>query len=485
MIQSQSFENAIPFAAALAETGRSLVAKPGTPLNELVRMSAPSMAIGAMDITGEALLSAYCGGMCASTTGTLQDPTDHSREMDALQDMLVKFINTHIDHARNIVRPKVLEFAESLQDYLTKYSIKDASSAFTIELLTMAPILNDESFLDTLSAYKDRSVLTPDAMLSLPVKDAAELAELVMIGHARTDKLIGEWLAQKSPHFLEHVWTQFFTKEVSSAPYLKVCNTDDLQMTNAFDKSDYALAILLFARKISTQVQESNMPLALYKKLTAQYMEYAGALLVDALKKINLSIKTRGLVVECDSVSKTAKVNADVYNAWLSTGGTPEIILGYIVSANQPSSQLLIDQNALEYTKTWNSFMTWYRTSEGNKSFAYARAFIESEFLIHWTNKSELEDGYILKNPGYTEIVKKKLAEFLLELKSPDLKDPQALALKLIAKIRFYYTSAFQILSDIEAAKAANPDVDVREAALLAVINYGADHLAAQITSVA
>lgn len=485
MIQSQSFENAIPFATALAATGRSLVAKPGTPLNELVRLSVPPSSISGTDNSNEIMLGFHNAGMVAVTAGTLQDPSEHSREMDALQDMLAKFINTHIDHARNIVRPKVLEFAESLQEYLAKYTVKDASAAFTIEPLYMASVLNDESFLDTLTPYKDRSVLTPDAFLSLSGKETGELAELIMVGHARTDKLIAEWLAQKPPQFLEHVWSQFFTKSFSPDPALKICNTNDLQAANAFDKSDYALAILLISRKISIQVQESDMPLALYKKLCSQYLEYSGALLVDALKKINLSIKTRGLVVECDSARKIAKVNAEIYNAWLNTGGSPEVILGYIVSGNQPSSQLLIDKKALEYVKTWNSYVTYYRTSEGNKTFAYARAFIETEFLTQWANKNEMEDGFILKNPGYTETVKKMLAETLLNLKAPDLKDPYALALLLIAKVRFYYTSSFQILSDMEAAKAANPDVDVREAALLAVINYGADHLAAQITSVA
>jgi hypothetical protein len=57
------------------------------------------------------------------------------------------------------------------------------------------------------------------------------------------------------------------------------------------------------------------------------------------------------------------------------------------------------------------------------------------------------------------------------------------LALHIICQCRFYYTEAEFILSEIEEIGKQNPGIDVREAALIATINYLVDYLCDQITT--
>lgn len=56
------------------------------------------------------------------------------------------------------------------------------------------------------------------------------------------------------------------------------------------------------------------------------------------------------------------------------------------------------------------------------------------------------------------------------------------MALELVAGIRFDYTPAKMILTDIDQTLKSSPDVDVREAALVAAANYLALYLAGQIS---
>ena len=472
MIQNQSMVNATAFAARLAAEGKVISALPGTPMGELVRLSTPILET--TQATSPEAAEMYACMAADLTTGSLEAPTQHSLEMGALIDDVSKIVKVHISHAKNVVRPMVTELAEQIQTYLGKNHVKDASTQFTVEVLRLSAVLKDESFLDTLNYYKDRSVLEPDVPFALDTKTHDELMTLVLTGHDRTDRLITEWLSHKEDDFLVKIWNSFFTKNTGNVIYYA-----DVNKMNLFEKSDFALAMFLIGRKITAQ-PEGASSLAAYKDQCKQYTDYAGALLITTLQRIAIAIRTKILVVQSDNRTKTAKVNGELYGKWLENGGSPEVILGLITSGQTVGSMELIDSKAAEYLKQWNSYCTFYKVSENNKSFDYFKTFVMNAFIESMKDKNETEVDYITKNPGYNDIINKKINEYLLNLKTPDMQDVYGMALYIVAGIRFYYTSAHQLLNDIGEASKANPNVDVREAALLATINYVADYLACQ-----
>lgn len=479
MIQSTSYNTAIPFAEQLAEKGVKVVALPSTPLSELVRLSAPSLFPTQMVENGD--LISIGTAMQGATEGTLEAPTQHSLEIDALVKQLSTLVTGHVSYARNVVRPHVTGLAEAIQNYLDNNRPKEAGEEFSIETLRVPAVLKDESFLDTLSYYKDKSVLTPDLSFSLGAKTTEELTQMVMIGSDRVDRLIVEWLSHTPANFLLTIWDSFFTKS-SSVGYLTY---PALQQMNAYERSSYLLAYLLLARKVTDDVQTETVPLAAYRRIALQYTDYAGAALVEALRRIELSLKGKQLVVSVDQARKIAKVNGELYGPWLDAGGSPEVILGMVVAGNAPTAQDLIDSRAQEYLRSWNSYVTFYRTKEANMALRYKKDFIIRAFGESLKSVDPIEQEYMAKNPEHLANVVRRAAECVESLKESELADVYNVALCLVGGVRFHYTSAHQILSDIHEAGKINPNVDVREAALLAVINYVADYLAAQMTTTA
>lgn len=496
MISENSFSIAVPSAAVIAAAGKVAVAKPGTLISELVRLSVPvEMKDGngaTVQTTSEQknpiqdwdTPSGYGYQVEYVTSGNPENPSLHTLEQDGYIADISKAVTKHVAHAKNNVRPLVSAFAEALQAYLTSAKPKEASEAYNIRTLRLPALLKDESFLDTLKGFKDTSILTPDVSLALEGKTKEELAEMVMMGHDRTNKLIAEWLSHKDDVFLLRIWANFFCKSGNSNSdvVLSALQYEDLSRMNAFDKADHALAILLLANKITSDVQESGLSLAAYKNICSQYVQYASAMLVDAMVKLDLAIRTKQLIIEKNTLKQEIAVNGEVYPQWLEAGGSPEVLMGAMVANGSGSSQAMIDEKKEEYLRQWNSFATFFRTKEQNAAFSYVKGFIETHFAQSLAESEETEAEFIIRTPNFKETVVAAAQVALDNMKVTDLQDPFAVALLFVAKIRYYYTSSYQILSDIEEVRKVNPNADVREAALLAVINYVSDYVADQIT---
>jgi hypothetical protein len=491
MIHSNSFLTAAPFSAVLANNGFTLVAKPGTVLGELVRMSVPVQdstlteevkAATVFDETAamnsEAIFVEY------DSKGSDNMPSQHTLEMGAFITDIGKAVTPHISYAKNVVRPMVLEFAEKVTEYMENKRPREASQDYNIVTLKTPSILTDESFLDSLTNYKDKSILTPDSNLSFGTKSKEELLAMVMLGHARTDKMITEWVTNKPDDFLETVWNVFFTKESVQRSLNGVHGYEDVAKLNAFERADYALAIFLLANKATNDIQESSLSLTAYKTLCLQYVEYAATTLVGCLKNIVTHARTNTLVISNDTMFKTVKVNGDLYSDWLAKGGSPEIILGLSIADTGDKSISAIDAKAADYLRQWNSYCSFYRTRENNNRFEYLKTFLHSEFLQSLINKDDLEKDYMLKNPSYNERVEILLNETLNSLTNKDFDDVYSLALTFVGKVRFYYNASYQFLTDMNQAGKDNPNIDAREAATIAAINYIADYAADQIVAV-
>lgn len=496
MIKTSTFNGAMASAAALVALGKVALPKPGTVISELVRLSQPgSVFDGSAQVTDSTNpvtpvigsggnIDSYAFQVEAITTGTLENPTKHSLELDGFVKDISKVVREHISFAKNTVRPLVTDYAEALTNYLKTTKPKEAGQAAVIKTLRIPAILKDESFLDSLVAYKDKSIFTPDASLRLGTKQLDELNEFIFIGHDRSDKLIVEWLSHLPESFLSNVWNCFFTESAVATENGGniAIRYEDINAMNAFDKADNMLAILLFARKCLSSTQESSLSLTQYNNICSQYIEYASTSLIDALAKINLGIRTKTLIVDKDQYNLKVSVNGEVYGPWLESGGTPEVILGALITTGSSSLAAVIDERRKEYLNQWNSYCMFFHTREVNNSFTYAKNFIESSFVASLQNLTPSELEIVANRPKHNELIVANMRLYIDSLTPSDITDAYSVALFLVAKTRFHYTSAYQILGDIVKTSQYNPNVDVREAALIAAINYVSDYVADQIT---
>lgn len=496
MIKESSFTGTLPVAGALSAIGLSAVAKPGTVLSDLVTMSAPVETLGtdgkpvittkeqeAID-AGQNDLEFFGWRVQYATEGTLADPTNHSRAMDAYIHDIAKAVTAHVAFAKNVVRPLVTELAEAYQSYRASFKPREAADSANIRVLRVPAVLTDESFLDTFSAFKGKPILRPDSGFSLPAKSAEELHQMLLVGHQRTDKLISEWVSHLPENFLFNVWSSFFCSAGSAmhdsqAPV--AITYEEIAALNPFDKIDVALAITLIARKLEDNVETTTMSLERYRSIASQYVEFGRTTVLTALQTVSTMMRTGTLIVDKNTRTMTVSVNADVYKPWLDSGGTPEVLFGILIDDASAMSVALINDNKDKYAKRWEQYSTFYRNRELGNSFTYAKNFLEQNFINSLQTLTVSEQELVSKQASLIEINVNKAREYLASVRPQDIEDSYDVALRLVAKIRFGHTSAYQILSDIVEAGKQNPNVDVREAALLAVINYVSDYMADQI----
>ena len=102
-----------------------------------------------------------------------------------------------------------------------------------------------------------------------------------------------------------------------------------------------------------------------------------------------------------------------------------------------------------------------------------------------WVLKlTPLEQEYSKDHVNFRAQVGERLKAEIEHLSHRIMEDLDHTALHLIAKTRFYFTSAYSILSEMDNVSKENADIDPREAGLLSVIKYLAEYFEAQIVAV-
>jgi len=485
VIKSSTFGLAVNAAVSFSSSGKTLVPQTNTVLQELVRLSVPSS-----DYVPESQehLLAYGDMLEATTQGSVDNPSEHDKYSDGLVHDLSKLVNSHISYARNVVKPVMLGFAEKLQCFTEQLELKSKEvglGRYEIIEKYVPDLLRDESFLDTLKRFDNGRLLEPEAnkQLLCASRTHDELLQLLSTGSNRFDEMIGKLVANLPSNMLESVWNSNFTKN-NQGNYIPLTS---INSKNIYERLEVALLVYLFANKIYDDVQEQEVSMALpvYRDAVNQIREYAGSVIVFSLKKAVLN--SQGKVIIIESNERQIFVNGDLYRTWVQNGGKPEIILGSVISSSQYATPPAITEEALnekadQFARNYESYRTYLTVSENSKKIDHLKNYIKIEVLQGLGELDELEKVYIQKNPGYYEIVKKELDQVVSGFTLKDLQDVHYISRIVIAKVRFYYTSAYEIFESMNEAALANSDIDPREAALLASINYLADYLADQIS---
>lgn len=482
MIRANSFNTAIPIASALAAAGKTLAAAPGSLLSELLSKSNPTVSMLSTGVyEGMNTVESFGYVMSMLTEDGAGKPSDHSILNGNAVSQIAPAVGQHIHFAKNVVKPLVVELATRIEARSQDLKKMDPAAGVEIIMKSLPAILQDESFLDTLRHYRDRTPTEPTNYLSIGDKSKEEIIALALIGHKRTDELIVEWLSKMPEQFLRKVWHSFFNVEVDKE---EIFDNSALDRMTVFDRIDYALAVYLIGRKVYEEVQDSQMSLDKYKNIAMSIRDYAGDFLVLHLKMVYSMIEGKILVIDSSLHDRTITVNGELYNDWINTGGKPEILLGMLTSNQIATSIPMIDAKAENHLRSWNTFLMFSTTENNNKFYDRLRQAVLVEF----------DQQLLTQDPSETEIndftterlidVAKRANDYIDSLKNEDFHDFFAVALCLVAGMRFCHTSSYQILHDIGEACKANPQIDVREAALLAAINYLADSLADQIVVV-
>ncbi len=483
MLTEQSVLSAVSVANKFSDRNKALIAKPNTLLNRLV--DATYIKINGNSVLDDILETQGNGyEILATAVSSLTDGKDsvsiHDEIMADSVDTIATFVNQHISYAKTEVSPKVVEMYNSLAQYTQNYPDNLAETTVNIDEYDIPHILMDESFVDNMKYMDGKKILTPDAIVSIAPKSNEDLLKLLLTGDERYDEQILPWASKlKNP---QSIFNSFFnasalTPELAS----RIISADRLMSEPIYNRLDTALAIYLISVNLYNNPEntEGGITLAKYKDLLSQMKDFAAGLIWESLQRISLFRKNNTLILGVDG--KCAIVYKPIYEAWLSTGGSPETVLGVVVSGRPIYLQGALDANSDDLKKSWNSYKTFYNASQVNTRIDRFKEYLTILFDKYLGEPGNLVTQYKEAHPGYDENARKLFEEYKSTLVVADMSSLSVVALKTVAYCMHYFTDAYDILKSIEDNCAANKNLDIRESALLATIEYVTRYIMAQI----
>lgn len=496
-------------AVQLSNAGISVVPKDGTPLMSLVGALDPlsALPVAAGDTSPDIAKTRQMLTLdCLSTNVEMVSGADSifNKTVQALADDIAPFVTAHVSAAKNVVLPLMLECEENLTNFLATTAIPPAEQDFAVKVRQLPEIIQDESFLGMgLDAFASAGENVSNDYTTLRLKNPeavdAIVAGAISLGNERLNTLLGKWLARANYEQMKRVLMVNFYEngavdcrgdlnERGLKPLSGVFYYYDhysymaTQGVSSFTRLDNALACYLLATWLSENVQESHLSLGDYKSNAEQIRADAAAVIFSTLRRVKIQLETNTMVLEYNSINKEVSVLNPIYTTWLEQGGSPEILFGFLVAGTNYFDITVINERKDEGMRAWDAYLMYRNSSDGDRAFETFKSYIVSYMSSKMAELTEVEKAYLVDGAEVThrsrvaELVKAEIDHFDHRL----LDDIPHLAMHLVAKARFFFTSAYLILNEMRLASKENPSIDPREAAGLAVAKYIVQYLAEQ-----
>lgn len=470
MIDKKSFEQAIPLASILASKGMSIVAVAGTPLEKLTSTTALLSTVSASVEVGD---QASLGENDARDYQYSSDNEAHNSYFDQVVTLLSSSVSQHISNAKNVVSPLVLAASETIIERM-KLEVETEPSYKVIVVGLPEPMKND-SFKEAVIKASGGIYADPEKYLRLTDKSPQEIQEMMLTGSNEFDEKIKLWFVSKGDVFFDRVWKNSFMDTIES----NVSNPSTLMdsFKDKKDGTDYALAVYFLARRLMDDVPaETKMTLADYKRYVAQYLDAAAVKLAQEYQLNEATSQTGSLVLSHNEKKMEVMVYEDTYLNYIKNGGKNETIFGSLIENQIPFQISTLKDKEQDFKTSWDRYAMFSKATIQNKAFAKFKEITLSVLLSQLAEPTDIEKEMMLTNPGLLTDVGNQYNDYVNALGMVEMGDPYSVALKAIAKLRFHYTSAFSFLTSINDICKQNPNIDVREAALIATVEYVTDH---------
>ena len=475
MIVSSAVEASLPLAEQYASNGLKLIAKPNTPLELLNSQVKIADSVYAQDEFNPEYLSAEVTIVTSGRTeGSNIIPSMHDIQIGNISEEISKYVLAHISFAKNSVKPIVVEYAESLKAILANTPEITAESSVTIEMYELPAILQDETFVDAFKYADGRTSLPPEKYLTFENRDHEALISLLMTGDSGYDKDILPWASKLDSRVLEGTWNSVFRGDVEA----------NAITTNINFSIDRNLVIYLIASHLEANVENTAEGVSLdqYNTSLRQLKDMAATDLWASLKTMALYMDNETVVLNMDQYKKSITLFKPTYDKFLTDGGSPEAILGLLVSDGVPATKgSAILALAEKYAAKWETYRAYFNvTSSQNRMNAFKTA-MEICFTQEMNKAAEAAAEFSGAHSEYSSRAAEEFKKYVESLDYDDINSVDKVALDVVGKCIFYYTDSFCILKNIEEAYRVNPNISVREAATMATIAYVTDYVLDQI----
>lgn len=510
MITSGSYKAALASASELEAVNIHLKARSGTVLNDLVELSSSYSTVpeARTDLPSVVLRPGSNRSMEAQSVddrawfvemvskSSSDGSSLHSLKIEALADDIAPYVTAHLAHARNVVAPMVSELAEKLHKFRDTAKAIDPVTQFEIVSCKVPEFLLDETFIsDGLENYASMNPKYPydtrlidmntGMALGISFEDPVKTAEFMSVGNERLNKMIFDWVGTLEADYLDKVYHAVFANYTDNNlpfDYKFMLPGAPGSVVNIYQGLNIATASYLVASSILRVTRGlRTREMDGIREKAREVLDYAGATINRFLRTIARQVSTNILVNEIDTADRKAYVHEPVYEAWLAKGGRPETILGMIVSGQVVHDLEAVYDARDRLDRAWSSYVVMSQDDIRKDLTNRLADYIKSEVLHGLNDLTEQEKEYSANDTNYRLKVAARIEKEIMHLGHRLTEDLDHTALHLIAKARFFYTSAYQILMQMVEVSKHNPDIDPREAALLSTISYLGDYFENQL----
>lgn len=461
-------------AETVAQKGYAIVPTNGTPLDQLCTSLAPYLLskTNTQEI-GLGKKEDFCPiqkAIDAINFLTPEECTEHTKIIDGFVTDLVEAVGRHYAYARGVVIPSVNEMVERVQ--LTFEKKVDPTSAFKIVQISPPEVLLDMSLVESVRPFAKLGGTIENRLFSLPPVNKEEMLSLLTTGNQVLDDKITTWYLNNISD-VQRAYNDYFSNEELDIPGTRQ------------SKESETLVIYLISRKLfDNPVSNSGRSLAQWQDDCTTYRNYAAKELSLMLDKYHLYDTNGTLVLDYVSEGKLniIYVYAPVYKAWIDNGGENEILFGLAIDDKEKSYLLnIINSKKEQALRKWNSYVTFAKVENSNDNFNKFIETIKHAFYYSLNKRTQEETEVVKKIPNYQETVDRLLKEQLANINGTDINNVSTVCAKITCRCRYFYNESEKILFAINKAMELNPNIDVREAALLSQIEYVYDYIAEQM----
>ena len=445
MLQNHTLNSVDMLSCRLRDAGVALQALPGTPLAVLTNESNCPTQSGGMpfDFAPAQILTTV-------TSATLNPDVTESAHTIAMADIIQvtsETVKLNLITARNVVSPIINSVHDAVQRALHDADTT-AGIALSVQPDGYAAIWDSPVLLSMVDAHNEASLEAVPMPQYYPPRTAEELRQLLGTGAGRFDADVKEWTDIVGDDFLAAVYRDVFLDGGSSDSAV-VLTLNRVMMTD-FRNRNRSVAILLMARGL-----KDNIP-------------YLDLLVAQAAnnKQLIVEYPMRGQEGNvANAANAVIYVNADIYSQWLNDGGSVEILFGAYITDMERGYQQLIDSKAI-LVDAWTRRVALIRSAAQSNRFGIMRQTLMSQIAAEINNLADDQVVGQQRGPYYELLAKEVDAVILI-----DMDNLYQTCRRVVCAVMFPHTNAKLVLDSIDAVMAANPELSIREAALVAVID--------------